>query len=146
MEIPKTKVTKIEAKVEALENYSKRNAVISGIIYQENENPIEVAIKAGELVDVSLEARDIDIAHRLRSRNDKILPPFVIKLVNRYKKIELITQARKIKPTVERLGGGAAMKIYYNDYLTTENQHILTAAKALGSQIKVWSRNGEVYC
>ncbi len=32
------------------------------------------------------------------SRNDRLPPPFVIKLENRYKKIELILQVRKIKP------------------------------------------------
>ncbi len=83
----KTKVTKIEVNVRALKNCCRcHNVVISGISYQENENSIEVAIRAGELVGVSLEARDIDSAHRLRCRNDKLPLP--------YKKIE-ISQGRE---------------------------------------------------
>lgn len=75
--------------------------MVQGIPFQENENPLEVAISAGELVRVNLCTNDIDIAHRLRSKNDKIPLPFIIKLVNWHKKIKMIAQARKLRPTAE---------------------------------------------
>lgn len=56
----------------------------------------------------------------------------------------MITQARKMKPTAKKIGGGKTMKVFYNDHLTPENQRILMTAKAIGKEIKVWSRNGEV--
>lgn len=104
--ILRTKVAEVETRVKTLENYSRRNnVVIQGIPFQKEENPLEVAISAGELVGVNLDPRDIDIAHRFKSKNDKLPPPFIIKLVNRHKKIEIISQARRIKPTGEKMGG-----------------------------------------
>lgn len=64
-------MTIIESKVNALGNYSRRNnVVVQGIPYQENENLLEVAISAGELVGVNLDARDLHIVHRFRNKND----------------------------------------------------------------------------
>lgn len=143
----KKQIAKLESKVKSLENYSRRNnIVIHGIPYSNEENVMEVAQKAGKLVGVSLEPRDIDIAHRLRSKNEKLPPPFIIKLVNRYKKFEIMAQARKLKPTAEKIGGEKKTKVFFNDHLTPEAQHILTAAKEISNQVKVWSRNGEVFC
>ncbi len=74
----KDKISQMEGKVIALENYSRHNIiVVHGIPYT------EVAMNKGNLVGVHLEGRDIDIAHRLKSRNTVLPPPFVIKIVNR---------------------------------------------------------------
>lgn len=122
--ILKEKVSELENKINALENYSRRNnIVVQGIPYHENEIALEVAISARELVGVRLDSKDTDIAHRLRSKNSKLPPLFVIKLVNRYKKIEMITGAKKLKPTAEKIGGGSTTKVHYNDHLSPESTH-----------------------
>jgi len=149
----KAKIAKLEKKADDTDKYLRRNnVVVSGIPYHVGENAMEVAMSAGELVGVQLSPQDIDIAHRLRSRKEpkakdrKFPPPFVIKLVHRHKKIELIKQAKQIKPTAESMGGPKKTKVFYNEHLIQANQEIVTAARKIGKRISVWTWNGEVFC
>ncbi len=97
------------------------------------------------LVGVDLEERDIDTAHRLKSRNTVLPPPFAIKMVNGHRKIETMRKVTKVKPTAERLGGDKAVKIYFNDLLTPEKQRILNNTKGLWDYFIVWCRNMEIF-
>jgi len=147
------KVEELNKKVESMEMslddqaaYSRRNnIVIHGIPMQENGNELAIAKMAGDIVGVRLKDEDIDAAHRLQStERNKNAPPFIIKLVNRFKKTEMIKQARAKKPTAEKYEGAPQYKIFYTDHLTRRNQEILFQAKRLGDKYYVWTKNGMV--
>ncbi len=62
----------LEARVDSLENYSKRNnLVVGGIPMVDGENPLEVAIKTGEAMGIKVVPNEIDIAHVLPTRGDR---------------------------------------------------------------------------
>lgn len=142
------RVVELETHLDEQAAYSRRNnVVIHGIPIKENEKEMEVAKMIGELVGVSLKEEDIDAAHRLRStQKNKNAPPFIIKLVSRFKRAELIKKAKEIKPTAERCGGDPRNKIFYADHLTKKNQEILYQAKKLWEKYYVWTKNGNVLC
>lgn len=90
--------------------------------------------------------KDIDIAHRLPSNNKELPAPIIIKLVNRHKKVEIMSKAKVKKSTADKMGGNKNTRIFFNDHLTPEKQKILNKAKCLRDHFVVWSRNGEVFC
>lgn len=143
----KNKVCQNEHRIDDLDNYSRRNNVVfHGVPRIESENPIDLAVKLGAIVGVIIEPRDIDIAHRLPSKNTKLPPPFIIRFVNRWKREEVMEAAKIAKPTAECMGGGRDMKIYCNDHLTSKCQALLLYAKRLRPEYHVWTKRGAVMC
>lgn len=141
-----SRIERLESAHADLENYSRRNnIVIYGIPKIEEENPIEVAIKACEVAGVTLDHKEIDAAHRLPQKKKTTDPPFILRLVSRFKKEEIIYKARETKPTAKKLGGSNQTKLFYNDHLTTRNQEIFMRAKSLWDDYVITTRNGVVY-
>ena len=88
----------LKAKLDNLESYTRRNCiVIQGIPIQTYENPIEVAVKVCEMVGVKLDWKKLDVAHRLpksRKLPETNPPPFIMKLLSRFKKEEIVVTQR----------------------------------------------------
>ncbi len=102
----KLRVSQLEEKIDDLENYSRRNnIVIYGVPGDKEETPIEKALEICKVVGVEVEENDIDTAHHLRTRKEGQELPFIIKLVNRYKKEEIMRKTREMRPTADKLGG-----------------------------------------
>ena len=72
-------------------------------------------------------------------------PPFILRLVSRFKKEKIICKAQEIRPTAEKMGGDSKARIYYNDHLTARNHEILISAKRLWDDYIIWTRNGQVH-
>ena len=69
--------------------------MIYNLPLQDNEDPINVARIAGQIVDVDIKKEDIDAAHRHNSRKET--PSFIVCLVSGLKRDETIKSARSIK-------------------------------------------------
>lgn len=142
----KEKIDQMELALDEMESYSRRNnIIIHGIPKKVDENPIEVAIKACDAVGVKLDYQEIDAAHRLPQRKSSMDPPFIIRLVSRFKKEEIMCNARTKKPTAEVFGGDSKLRLFYNDHLTSRNQEIFLSAKVLWNDYLIWNKNGLVY-
>ena len=132
-----------------LESYTRRNnIVIHGIPIQDDNNPIAVSLKVCEAIGVKLEANEIDAAHRLpksKKLPETTPPPFIMKLVSRFKKEEIVSMAKERQPTAETLGGNVQTRIFFNDDLTRKNSEIKFEAKRLWNGYFVWSRRGKIY-
>lgn len=140
------RIEQIETRVEDSENYSRRNnIVIYGIPEKQDENVIETAVAACEAVEVKIESHEIDAAHRLPQRNKTSSPPFILRLVSRFKKEEIMSKANEIKPTADKMGGDSKKRLFYNEHLSARNQQIIISAKRIWDEYVVWSRNGLVY-
>ena len=141
----KSKIKVLESKLDDLSSYTRRNnIVVHGAPIQENEDPINLAVKVSDAVGVKLEEKDIDIAHRLPSRNNNFAPPFIIKLVNRFKKEEVMSNAKRKKIMAKEFNGEEKCQIFFNDHLTKKNQEILMKAKSLWADYFIWTKNGHV--
>lgn len=141
------KVKVHENRLDEIDNYSRiNNVVVYGIPMTENEAPLEVTEKIGSVLGVPLPRVQVDIAHRLRSRNTNMPPPFIIKLLNRWKKEELMTAAKAIKPTAASFGGSNEVRIFVNEQLSPKNQLLFHHAKKLKKEYFVWGKNGVLWC
>ena len=96
------RVAELEVEVEEGQEYTRRNnLVVYGVpLSQYESDPIQVAIDIAARFDFQLTPDDIDAAHRLKSgkkeNQDKASPPpFIMRLVHRHKKAELIRRAKE---------------------------------------------------
>ncbi len=69
-----------------------------------------------------------------------------MKMVNRWKKEEIMSAAKEKKPTAELMGGDKNVKIFCNEHLTPKKQRVLNEAKKLKDKYYVWSKKGAVMC
>lgn len=123
------------------------NVVVYGVPIQEDERAGDLAMKLSEIVGIKVRPFEIDIAHRLPTRKKDAIPPFIIRYVSRFTKIEVLEQARIMKPTADLMGGDKNQKLYYNEHLTAKNGAIWREArKKLWKTHLVWLKNGKVSC
>ena len=146
------RVAELEDEVEGLQGYSRVNNVVAyGVPKETNEDPIQLAIDLGKTVNLNLKPEDIDIAHRLKSRRDDLPPPFIIKFVNRHKKIELLKRSKPKKSESDEESSDRGTKeakrgIVFRDHLSPRAQQIFNHAHILWSEYFVWSWKGGIYC
>ncbi len=83
----KQRAKELEYKVEELEEYNRRNDLIfHGIPLTEDEDPLSVVAELGRTINMEITPDAIDVAHRFKSKSNKMLPPFIIRFVNRWKR------------------------------------------------------------
>ncbi len=105
-----------------------------------------MAIALCAAVGVRLQVQETDTAHRMPTRNPNLREPFIIKLVSKLKKEEIIQMAKRKKISDAALGGTGIQKIYYNDHLTSKNLVIWKQTKVLWGAHLLLIRNGKVWC
>jgi len=138
-----------EERIVSNEKYDrKKNLVFYGIPVEKAkpEDPMEKALEIIRGVGVDIHDRDLDAFHRLRSRTNDATPPFIIRLVNRWKKDEIFEAFKKQKPLASRWGGSVKTKVFCNEQLTPINQAILREAKNAKKYFYIWTTNGNVFC
>lgn len=88
-----------EQQIDDIDTYTRRNNIVfHGIPTGANENPLDLAIDIGCALGLNISQCDVDIAHRLKTRNDATPPPFIIRLVNRWRKEEIMERTEKLQP------------------------------------------------
>lgn len=106
----KEQMAKLEDAVEDLSCYTRRNnLIVYGVPAQVEERAGDFAVKLSNLVGIRVSQLEIDMAHRLPSRNKEMPQQFIIKYVSRFTKEEVLEQAKTIRPTDVYLGTWAAM-------------------------------------
>nr|XP_054748058.1 LOW QUALITY PROTEIN: S-adenosyl-L-methionine-dependent tRNA 4-demethylwyosine synthase TYW1-like [Lytechinus pictus] len=138
-----TKLLKAEARVEDLEQYSRRNClVIHGITENINEDTDQIISKlAKEKLNVDITPLNVDRSHRIgvRGRVDRnghpIHRPIIAKFTT-YGPRSLIYEARsKLKST----------SIYIHENLTSERQKLLRKVKEkYPTPNKIWTQDGKI--
>lgn len=135
----------LEARVTECENYSRRNNVVFyGVPSLHQEDPLVTAEKLGDILGVSMKPSEVEIAHRLKSRNTKQPPPFIIRLVNRWKKDKILAAAKQKMPMADEFGGSKTVRIYANEHLSPQTQMLFAQARKLKENYFVWTKNGQV--
>ena len=134
----------VEAKLENLENYSRRNNIVfTGIPFQDNEDPYEIAIRAASLVGFKLNRADIVNCHWLPGGNNSA--PFIVKFVNFENKQWILREYRKQRPTADAFGGNKNDKVYANEHYAPFTSSLHKHARQLPKdQYKVECRRGTV--
>jgi hypothetical protein len=116
---------------------------------QETSN---LCVKLFQKMGVDITSQDIDIAHRVPSRNPVYHKPIICKFTRRCMKEQVMIHrqdANKIEPTVLGLPSDASIlnaRVY--DHLTPKVQKLLTEAKKFQQQYVYrfcWIKNSTIY-
>ena len=121
------------------------NVVFYGIPYDRNEDAIDLVMEIGQSIGMNIRPEDVDIAHRLKTRNPVGPPPFIIRMVNRWKRDLMITQTRAKRPHAGLWGGDSSQQIYANEHLSPNNQEILAESRKFREFLIIWTWKGKVY-
>ena len=144
-------VNTLDEKLDALNAHSRKDTIIvSGALPQPVPNEISLTVVrellARKFPSVTINETDISVAHRLQKKraNDGSTPPpsFLVKLVRRDLKIQLIQASRK-------QSRDARDKVFINESLTPQRSAVLQTLLKLKKVHKVvkgvTSMQGEVY-
>jgi len=128
-------------KVDQLEEYTRlENVIISGVEYEDDENLEALmgkTIKIARELGVTMNITDISAIHRLYTRNVKYPPPIIVRLVNRWKKEQLISASKQKK----------MQGIYITNQLTPVKLDLLKKTKDLkrnGVVKYVWTAGNKI--
>lgn len=138
------KITNLETKVSALENkitvlqdtiddvdqYERRDTVIiSGPSLPDettHENPADIIVNTiKQQLHINMTHSDINVAHRLGTRQQDKKRPIIVKLQNRAKKSELVQACVTVKP-----------QLYINESLTPRRRSIYSTVRKIRAQHK----------
>jgi len=143
----KDRMEKQEELSEGSEKYLRcSNLVFYGIPQQTGEDPLQKALDIIRAVNVEIEPRDLDTAHRLRTRSNAFPQPFIIRFVNRWKKDDVLAEFKNQQPMANRWGGDKRIRVYCNEQLTPRNQMLMFEAKKWGEFYSVWAYKGQIFC
>lgn len=148
----KTKVETLEARVEDLEMYSRRNCLeIQGVPEENGESVVEVVKKVGSALDFVIEDTMIDACHRIGRRTAGRDQPrgIIVKFVRRTDK-ELIMKRRRDRKrdfSTRHLDLPMDNPIYLNDSLSPARRRLLAQARQIRREKGfkyIWLRNGNI--
>ncbi len=83
---------------------------------------------------------DMDVVHRLATRNSALPPPLIVKFINRWKRDQVESRRKEIKLMAEKLGGKNEVKMFANKHLTPHNQTIILHARKPRDRYFVWCK------
>ena len=142
--------TSSEEEIEDINKYSRRsNIEIHGVPEFNSENLYEIVASIGNAIGFEICKGDVDIVHRIPSRNKSIPRPIIVKFINRWKKINFMaTKNKRFDIRSSSIGFvGSDSPIFINDHLTPKMKGLLRRAKLLrGKGYKfVWCRDGKIF-
>ena len=120
--------------LDELEQYSRKNSIeIHGIPENAYNSTEEAVIKVTQALNVPLEARDIEISHKLRRKGNK---PIIIKFLSHKTKAALYQARIKLKdvkisdvfPSYCSAVQSPDERIYINENLTQFRRHLISEA------------------
>lgn len=146
----KSKVQKLEEKLEDQEQYSRSNCLeIHGIPQDANENVLSIVKEVGKALDFPISDSMIDACHRLgRGQNNKP-SGIIVKFVRRLDKEEFMRR-RRVKRNLNstHINRTEGQPIYINESLSPERRRLMALARVVKREKAytfLWVRNGKIF-
>lgn len=136
-------------KVTDLDQYSRnRNLEIIGVEERPGENCLEVVKSIAEECGVSMEPGQIDVAHRVPSKNVNMPRPIIVQFVSRNKRDELLVKKKLVTVNNSVNGMAAGKRILINEHLSPYYRNLLSTTKKLAREKNfkyVWFKRNTVF-
>lgn len=136
---------RLSRRVDELEQYQRLNNLeIRGIA--EEADAVKIVEKIGEVLEVSISEKDIDTCHWVPTPKPGV-QNIVVRFVQRSKRNDLLSKARKKKLTCTDLELSSDRPLYINEHLTQRNKELLSAANLKKKEVDwkfVWTSNGRI--
>jgi len=148
--------TYVYDQLDELEQYSRKNSIeIHGIPKNAYNSTEEAVIKVPQALNVPLEARDIELSHKIRRKGNK---PIIIKFLSHKTKTALYKARTKLKdvkisdvfPSCCSAVQSPEERIFINENLTQFRQHLVSEASKLkrdrgGPIVNIWTVDGKIF-
>jgi hypothetical protein len=153
-EMLKRRVKQLENKCDSLEQYSKNyNLEIKNVPVKQGEETNDLVVSLAKRVGHNLDKNEIDVSHRLQSKND-FIPPIIVKFVKKSTKESFMSAwktyrstSRPKKFTPNEIGLAGEKEIFVNEHLTSYRAYLFRCAKRSleknGFKF-VWVKNGNI--
>lgn len=122
-------IKEIKQELTAQQQYSRQNNLeIKGVPVMEGENLVSTMQQLASYLKVEIKETDIDVVHRVPSRNAST-PNIIVRFLSRAVKDNVLKTAKKQRLNTTALGfQGIASPVYINEHLCPANKELLTAA------------------
>lgn len=147
-------IYEIEKDVIDVQQYIRRNNIeICGIPNEVDDNKLEdKVIEIAKIIDVTIEKRDIEACHRLKSRNSNASKRTIVRFVNRKNCDNLHKNKKKLKDNdqvkKQLKGIGIHNNVYVNSNLCPYNKMLWGKCRRLFDSKMIsrfWVFNGSLY-
>ena len=141
------KIKAMEIKINESEQYSRnKNIEIHNVEEDDNENLEKVVINVAKELGVSLENSEIEIVHRVNSRNKKHPRPILVQMLSRKKRNEIIEKKKTKTVKAKDIGKKGSNIIYVNENISPFFKSKLWEAKQKyeGSYKYVWFSKNKI--
>lgn len=143
-------IVQLNARLSRTEQYSRRfHLEFTGVQEKQNEDLEEVISKIAEEVGVPITKDDIEVCHRLPTRNNKGPRPIIAEFARRKTRDSLLTNRyRKVITNRMVVGNsGTTDRVYVNESLSVFYKHLLWMAKTAArekSYAYCWFRRDKI--
>ncbi|XP_070543753.1 uncharacterized protein [Ptychodera flava] len=140
-----------------LQQYSRRNNIeIHGIPQRNGEDTNDIVVRVAAAVGVDITPSDIDISHRLPSRQNQTqqrhqTPAIIVKFVRRSVRNSIYYARKNLRgqtPNQIRVGDNNTNNIYINENLTPTMKRLFHQVNERRKQLKwrfIWTSNGKIF-
>lgn len=138
----------LETRLVLAEQYSRKaNLEIQGVLKQDNESVTNIVSKIGSAINEQITAGDIEVCHRVPSR-DSGRSNIIVQFKSRAKRDSILRKAKRARLTNKDVGLTSENAIYVNEHLCPALKKLLALAVKKKYEYKwksVWSFNGKIY-
>ncbi|XP_077492078.1 uncharacterized protein LOC144102789 [Amblyomma americanum] len=140
-------LAKTQKELIELKQYSRlSNVEIKGIPETEDESLVEVVQKIGEKIGMDVETTDIDVVHRVPTK-EKTKKNVIVKFASRAARDKFLQSARKKRLSANDIGFSETTPVYLNEHLCPEYKALLgmaIARKKANNWKFVWVSNSKI--
>lgn len=142
-------IADLKSAVQSLEQYSRvRNIEIHGVKEVTNENCRALVAAIAKEVNVEMDLRELDVAHRVPSINKNVPRPIVAQFLSRTKRDELLSKRLLVITNNNIPGLQVGAKVFLNEHLSPYSKNLLRLAKIRARETGfryVWFRSGKLF-
>lgn len=138
-----------EQRITASEQYSRKcNLEVKGLPFTEGESIPDTLSKIGQLLKEPILESDIDVCHRVPTKNPNVAPNIVVQFKCRSKRDTVLEKARKLRLSTRDFGHESGEPVFINEHLCPAMKQLLgmaIAQKKAKNWRFAWTRGGKVY-
>lgn len=142
------KARDLDVRLVQTEQYSRNvNIEIQGVIEKENESVVDIMSKLGEAISEPVAESDIEICHRVPTRNAN-KTNIIVQFKSRAKRDTVLKKAKKMRLTNEDIALDSSEPTYVNEHLCPALKKLLGMAikkKHEHNWKSAWSFKGRIF-
>ncbi|XP_070384813.1 uncharacterized protein PF3D7_1120000-like [Dermacentor albipictus] len=138
-----------ELRITANEQYSRNcNVEIKGVQESKSEDLVQTVCQIGISLQHKVEPDNIEVVHRVKTRNDQVPSNIVVRFKSRCKRDAFLQKAKKTRLTMHDLGHSSNEPIFVNEHLCPPLKRLLGMAiekKRVSNWKFVRVKNGHIF-